>query len=298
MAKKALFICMAVALAVCIMALFSVKSHAGVTGSKHDLSMVTGTTAFTFQTVQVCVFCHTPHGANEAVRSRTVIAAGSDAYTNTTGSYGTTGNPLLLWNRALANVNDAVGTGEYLVYGSSTLNAEVDEVRAYSLVCLSCHDGVGSMGVMANPPNMVDPYEVFDANGYPVLESGVNDQFGDLDFAPGEPNPNIGERDTSSDDAQVDISNDHPVSFDYDDAYNGEGGASGGLEAINGDGVTVGSDNLRLFPNLEASIKFVSVECPTCHDVHNQGGVEGDAYYPFLAASIKGSVLCINCHIK
>ncbi len=72
---------------------------------------------------QICVFCHTPHGA--------------------------TLGPMPLWNRKLSNA-------QYTVYTSSSLDANaiqgsLDQPGGSSKLCLSCHDGtlaIGSVNVL------------------------------------------------------------------------------------------------------------------------------------------------------
>lgn len=60
--------------------------------------------------VNVCAFCHTPHGANDP-------------------------NIVPLWNRNIQNL------GAYTVYGSSTMNTTpATPPSGASLACLSCHD--------------------------------------------------------------------------------------------------------------------------------------------------------------
>lgn len=103
--------------------------------SKHNLSSVdyTGGAARTVKATtetQICVFCHTPHGA-------------------TTG-----GIKSPLWNRQLSSATYA-GT-----YESTSINASVDELRqgpgGTSKLCLSCHDGtiaIGSVNVLGGKTN-------------------------------------------------------------------------------------------------------------------------------------------------
>ncbi|MBF0160981.1 MAG: hypothetical protein HQL88_01710 [Magnetococcales bacterium] len=100
--------------------------------TKHNLSAIdyAGGPTRTVKAVsenELCVFCHTPHGAT----SDTTLKAP-------------------LWNRQLST---ATYTG---TYESTSLQADVNELRAgpggSSKLCLSCHDGtvaVGSVGVLA-----------------------------------------------------------------------------------------------------------------------------------------------------
>ena len=90
-----------------------------ISGSRHDLSTRTSVPG----TTEVCVFCHTPHGA-------------------TTGS--TSGG--LLWNRA------APATAGYTVYTSASLDSTALQPMGNSTMCFSCHDGVTSLDNMVNKP--------------------------------------------------------------------------------------------------------------------------------------------------
>jgi predicted CXXCH cytochrome family protein len=78
--------------------------YAGIAGSKHDFR---GSTWYGAQT-QICVPCHTPHGANTTVKPLWNHAMGTNNYTN--------------------NLTTVFGT----TWGS---------VNGPSLLCLSCHDG-------------------------------------------------------------------------------------------------------------------------------------------------------------
>jgi hypothetical protein len=286
--KKGRFIGILSVVMLCLFTLLSGISHSGVRDGHHNLAADMANPdppMFTFQTRQVCVFCHTPHQANSQVREFTGIVAGASSYYNTSG--GGAGNPILLWNQALSNVDEA--SGSYSVYASSTIDADLDEVRVYSLMCLSCHDGVGAMNVMTNPPNPLgDPLESFDSNGYPIPDG--DDQIGDVPMAPGAGGPNIGERDPASDSKVVELSNDHPISFDYDTAQS----LDSGLVAI----ATVKGNGLRFFQNPSGEAA-VSMECSSCHDPHNQGDdSDPSSNYPFLMISNQGSALCTTCHLK
>ena len=92
-------------------------AFAGVIGSKHDLSLVT-------EESQVCIFCHTPHGA-------------------------TSQGPL--WNREAS-------VATYTPYTSGSLNANIEEfVSSQGIadgssgdLCLSCHDGTVAVNSLIN----------------------------------------------------------------------------------------------------------------------------------------------------
>ncbi|MBI4593002.1 MAG: cytochrome c3 family protein [Candidatus Rokubacteria bacterium] len=101
----------------------------GILGTKHNLSPTgTGTLHALTQTdtlgaanTEVCVYCHTPHGADTTV-----------------------GAPL--WNRA-------VNTTGYTMYNSPTMDATMDaQPTGVSQACLSCHDGTIAFDALRNLP--------------------------------------------------------------------------------------------------------------------------------------------------
>lgn len=94
----------------------------GMLGTKHNLSTSgTGTIHLASGTAEVCVFCHTPHGADTAVSAP-------------------------LWNRAVSS------TG-YTMYTSDTFDATIDnQPSGVSQACLSCHDGTIAFDALRNQP--------------------------------------------------------------------------------------------------------------------------------------------------
>ena len=88
-------------------------------GTPHDLGAlgVSGTNG------EICVFCHTPHGAQSAFD----------------------GAPL--WNKADANASS------FTMYGATIGGtAQAAEPSSSSLACLSCHDGVSAIDSIVNAP--------------------------------------------------------------------------------------------------------------------------------------------------
>lgn len=112
-------------LAVAAIAVGASGAYAGIANTKHNLGadnaqnenyMTTGTT-------EICVFCHTPHASNTAVKAP-------------------------LWNKPVA-----AGTSytTYTTATSATIEGSVD-MSGISLACLSCHDGTQAMDTMINKP--------------------------------------------------------------------------------------------------------------------------------------------------
>ena len=102
----------------------SAPALAGIANTKHNLgSLSTGVNKFA-GTAEICVFCHTPHGAD-------------------------TSAAVPLWNRVLA----APTTYQtYNSLGTSSLDGATAPVGSVSLACLSCHDGGQALNVMINQP--------------------------------------------------------------------------------------------------------------------------------------------------
>jgi predicted CXXCH cytochrome family protein len=100
---------------------------ASIVGSRHDLSWGAAKTGDhglggLENYNEVCVYCHTPHGANPS------------------------GGPL--WNKDFTT-----SAASYTVYSSATLNSTASAPGALSLLCLNCHDGATGVSTVRNAPN-------------------------------------------------------------------------------------------------------------------------------------------------
>ena len=135
-------------------------------------------------------------------------------------------------------------TATYIPYSSSTAVAQPGQPTGSSVLCLSCHDGTIALGQVLN-------------RGNPISMAGGRERM-------------IGKGLTGTD-----LSDDHPISFEY----------SANLAAENGELAMPGSISqvLRLDRNGE-------LQCTTCHDSH-------DSPYPNLLRMPKiGSQICVECH--
>jgi predicted CXXCH cytochrome family protein len=143
--------------------------------------------------------------------------------------------------------NHETTTATYTPYSNpSTLNATVGQPTGVSKACLSCHDGTVA----------IDSY-----GG----ATGTN-------FVTG--NKLLG----------TNLSNDHPISFIYNDALvtaDAGGGPAGLVSPASASLVVTG---IPLFSS--------QMECASCHSVHN------DVNGKFLRFSNAASALCLKCHIK
>jgi len=106
---------------VVVMLLMAGLAFAGISTSKHNLAS-SSTASIKSNTVdEICVFCHTPHGAGTAM---------TDAP---------------LWNRNSPSVT-------WTAYTSTTMNATATTGSAISQACLGCHDGNLGNDSMYNGP--------------------------------------------------------------------------------------------------------------------------------------------------
>lgn len=118
---------LALALAVAIAGVVtSLPAQAQIAGTKHNLGTTPGGTGVNkfSGTAEICVFCHTPHGAD-------ITAV------------------VPLWNRTLPAASTFT---TYDSLGTSSLDGKVAPVGSVSVACLSCHDGVTSMSTVINAP--------------------------------------------------------------------------------------------------------------------------------------------------
>jgi predicted CXXCH cytochrome family protein len=144
----------------------------------------------------------------------------------------------LLWNREDSNAT-------YEQYQSSSLKAIVGQPSGASKLCLSCHDGTIALGALVSRQEEI-PF----AGGIRFLPDG---------------------------DAKLgtDLSDDHPVSFPYDES----------LAIDNGELASPSS-----LPNTVKLDQSGEMQCTACHDAHD------DSLGKFLVRSNIFSELCLTCH--
>ncbi len=191
-----------------------------------------------------------------------------------------------LWNRALS-------VATYTPYFSLSLAANPlpGPPGASSKVCLSCHDGTLAVGTV-NVLNGVEPVSIA------MTGTGTNG------VIPGGSGENTG----YTRNLGIDLSNDHPISFNYDSALGGATGTNGELRlppVMNGSITIVGNRTATVKPTfpLEAN----QVQCITCHDPHLSTStspkfLRGNRFQllpptggNYLAAS---DITCLACHDK
>ena len=170
-----------------VVLIMSIAAHAGtVVGSKHDLSAVWSKDPSHSVVMnnygEVCVYCHTPHGAN------------TDA-----------GAPL--WNKSTP-------TSTYTLYSSPSMDTTTSQPRGISLVCMSCHDGIVAPDKIINAPgsgaNLSGPWNGNSAaNQHWVMKNVAGHGTCNLchDGSPG--------HDARGAYIGTDLRNDHPISMSY-----------------------------------------------------------------------------------
>lgn len=276
---------------------------AGIADTKHNLSSssLTGTNKFS-AVGEICVFCHTPHGAD-------------------------TQAPVPLWNRKLTP------GGQYLTYdqlGTSTLDATVLSVGSVSLACLSCHDGTQAMNTMYNQPGSGGYFSTGSTmTGTWTGPASNANPVGSLNYGS---IVNIG----------TDLRNDHPVGMQFcgggitatgttlngacaDDSFysttappphlsvkvvnntpvfwvDSEGSLTGGAgTGAKGNGTRNKTDLMLYTRPLTAggAMNQPFVECATCHDPHTSNvtflRVPNNTQSGLVSV---GSALCLTCHSK
>ncbi|HEY6910420.1 MAG TPA: cytochrome c3 family protein [Myxococcales bacterium] len=113
---------------------------ANIRATKHNLSAQGGNVIHAETETEVCVFCHTPHGAYQS-------------------------KPI--WNRNL----DYQASALYTLYSSSTLDAIPSRPNGATRLCLSCHDGVLALGAVMNQ-NAQHNTNIQMANGVTTMPQG------------------------------------------------------------------------------------------------------------------------------
>lgn len=274
----------------------SAQTVTGIAATKHNLGSGPGLAGrnqvSAADTAEICVFCHTPHGAS------------TDA-------------PAPLWNKRLGTNGAPAGGGSYTTYDTlqtPSLDGTVAPVGSVSMACLSCHDGTQAMDNIINAPG---------SGGYDTTGGGADGRT----YTWSGSSVNAAGRLTSASVAMLDtnLSNDHPIGIQYCG-----GGLSGSGQTIQGTckdtdfkapktdvinsrqvfwvdtgGAGMQRTDLPLYVRNDANSTLGPlVECASCHDPHvskDQAGPTGTnqvAGDTFLRISNASSAVCTACHVK
>jgi len=276
-----------------------------VINTRHNLSMLglVGISAVLHngarnQYEEVCVYCHTPHGANSTVAAP-------------------------LWNRT-------VKATTYTVYNSASLTQTVSQPGNSSLTCLSCHDGQTAIDSVINMPGS-GRYDVGQATTQSTvflnswnntggaldttIHRGINSTNGTLGNGTGSDNlgcmtchspegnactfGSVCANDMRVMNLGTDLTNDHPVGVTFP-AATGPGtdwNTPGGVKDTSlyfdvNTNTKMDKDEIRTYSG--------QVECASCHDPHGvPDPANGNIFKPtFLRVANTGSALCLTCHNK
>lgn len=251
-------------------AAFAAGSPNAISTTKHNLSSSgTGSNhAGADGTDQICVFCHTPHGADKTVGP--------------------------LWNKA-------AGSGSYTIYSGLLSGNSVATIGSVSLACLSCHDGTQAMDNMINAPGPGSSWSGAGSTAVGTAGVGVFTGNGKITGA-----ANLGT--DLSNDHPIGVAYGGVAGSDGDDWKGYESAALGGGNAFwvdtaeEGNTGTRGRRDIQLYTRGSATTTPM-VECGSCHDPHiaktaNAPGGGGDATLNFMRVTTAGSAICLSCHIK
>jgi len=266
----------------------SQQALAQIAGTKHNLSsggsfdiklnVAAGST-------EICVFCHTPHGAD-------------------------TSAIVPLWNKNF-------GSSTYQTYnslGTTSLDGAMTAVGSVSLACLSCHDGTQAMNVMINAPGSGG----YNAAGalFGTFVANAKHTDGKLDADAGITLIGTDLRDDHPISIQyaggprtADSLPDVPLDYwDFEDPdfntarsalLNGKpvwwvdtGTQGNGRQKTDMQLYTRATDYTSGTSTILASKAQPYVECASCHDPHVS------ANPTFLRIANTGSALCLACHVK
>jgi len=268
------------------------QTPVGIATTKHNLGSGTGPAGRnqTGETAEICVFCHTPHGADTAA-------------------------PVPLWNKRLGADGTPAGGGTYTSYATlqtPSLDGTIAPVGSISMACLSCHDGTQAMDNVINAPG----------SGGVVADGGGNDGR-TWAWTGATVNATTGRLTSGPALLGTDLSNDHPIGIQYcGGGLAGAGGTVSGTcrdgdfrapetQLINGNQIfwvdTGGTGKQRtdlpLYQRATGGLGPL-VECASCHDPHVSSGQAGPAGTgqsggeTFLRISNANSAVCTACHVK
>lgn len=241
-------------------------AQASIVNSKHDLSSTSTATIKQSSTSEICVFCHTPHGGDQAKGP--------------------------LWNRG-ATVT------AYTVYASDTLEtAALTTPASVSAACMSCHDGTVALDNLINAPGSGGytpggTSQIYTwAGGVNMIPAGITNL---SDLTNDHP---IGVPYCGGFAASACKDADFKTAALYKNnsvaaLATGVAGDKWWIDSGSSAGARDKGD-LVLYQRDFGGPLFPSVECASCHNPHGSGA----GLATFLRISNAASALCTTCHNK
>lgn len=272
----------------------------GISASLHDSSRN--------QYNEVCVYCHTPHGANQTATAP-------------------------LWNRTIKVTNYQT----YNELGTTSLTQDVaDTPGGASLACLSCHDGQTAIDSIINMPGSGmallsqattqdtaflnswtnPPPGALDTTTHRGINS-VNNTLGNgtgsdgigcmachspdglLAFGPGGMGFSEG-NDMRLFNVGTDLRNDHPIGIDFP-TVNGPSTDWNTPAGVVGSSLYFDTNSNSRMDKAEIRTYEGKVECASCHDPHGVPSAGPGTVFKatFLRVdNAAGSAVCLTCHVK
>lgn len=239
--------------------------QAGISTTTHNLgSSGSGDNSYS-GTAEICVFCHTPHGADNSAS-------------------------VPLWNKTLA------APASYTTYdtlGTSSLDGATAPVGSVSIACLSCHDGTQAMDSVLNAPGsgaVVAGYTAgtWTGNSTPqgialIGQDLSNDHPIGIQYGGGgitDAAPAAATKDVDFKAPNNTIINSQTIWW-----IDTEGTPNGTREKTDMQLYT------RAVAGIDAGAPQPFVECASCHDPHTNNAT-------FLRISNASSAVCLACHTK
>lgn len=159
--------------------------------------------------------------------------------------------------------NHEITNATFSLYASTSIDGAISaQPGELSLLCLSCHDGTVA----------IDSYG--GASGGSFLTAHATQNLG------------------------TSLTNDHPISLTYTTST---AAVDGGLHDPAATNVTIGDVAGRFSTGSIDTVMLSNgtVQCSSCHDVHNTFTVPGaQGGSPMLKVSKNNSALCLTCHAK
>jgi hypothetical protein len=255
---------------------------ASISTTKHNLG-AGGQFNYTTSTTEICVFCHTPHGADSKAAAP-------------------------LWNR---NLSTSASYQTYADLGTTTLDSDAAGIGGVSLACLSCHDGTQAMNVVINSPGSGTTGDVNKDGSTSFINTSAGADCSATDGSCGGFNEFNMMSQVSSEMIYLatDLRNDHPISIQYAGAVQGSTGKDPDFKAASS--TTAGNSQVVWYIDVSGAGKQKSdlplynrtgsgalngqplVECATCHDPHTNNTT-------FLRnpQGNNNSATCLSCHTK